>query len=60
MISTDTATTTAWASCGGGPATAQTVAATAAITKTAGTNIADTLSTSRCTGARERCACDTK
>ncbi len=42
MMSTETATTSPYASAGAGPSTAQTIKATIAIAITAGTNRADT------------------
>ena len=56
MISTATALTSACASRGSGPATAQTTAVATATTSTAGTNHAATRSASRWIGARLRCA----
>jgi hypothetical protein len=60
MIRTDTATSSAYESCGGGPTSAQATAARMATSTTAGTNHAETRSASRCTGARERWAWATR
>jgi hypothetical protein len=56
MMSTEPATTRACASFGSGPTSAQTAKASTAAPITAGTNTAETRSTVRWMGARERCA----
>src|SRR5437868_1150397 len=56
MINTATALTSAYARRGSGPRIHQVTKVSNAITMTAGTNQAATLSANRCSGARERCA----
>ena len=56
MISTATALTSAWLIAGSGPHIDQTAKVTIAVSTTAGTNHAETLSARAWIGARERCA----
>lgn len=58
-ISTDTALSTAKVQAGAGPNRPQASSVSAATASTASTNQNATLPTSRCIGARERCACAT-